>query len=255
MNKMLAGMNQHPKRLIAWRREVDSALRELWNVSPVLFLIENAFFYLQYLSPANWLFYTREEWQRFHAELEDEKQKELTKKRARRIDAYLLTSTATEALLLIIVALQVAWGWLVVMPACLRIVEIVQTGININIFDRLRMSTKSHRVADLARMVILSIWNFVELAFCFAIMYAALPGAIKPSGIGNACYFSVITQLTIGYGDVLPQCGYKAIPVAQGILGFIFGLIVLSRLVAFLPEFNPVFRTGASPDGTTMKGG
>ncbi|HTO61277.1 MAG TPA: ion channel, partial [Bradyrhizobium sp.] len=49
-------------------------------------------------------------------------------------------------------------------------------------------------------------------------------------------YFSVVTQLTIGYGDLTPTSYLRAIIAAQGVLGFLVGIFAVSRVIAFLPK-------------------
>jgi hypothetical protein len=57
-------------------------------------------------------------------------------------------------------------------------------------------------------------------------------------GIADCLYFSAITQLTIGYGDIAPLHGLRAIAVVQGVLGFFFTVILVARLISELPQIS-----------------
>ena len=60
-------------------------------------------------------------------------------------------------------------------------------------------------------------------------------------GAGRAAtgfYFSVVTQLTIGYGDVYPISVLRVVAVLQGLIGVVFVVLVLARLIASLPRID-----------------
>ena len=96
-------------------------------------------------------------------------------------------------------------GWLFGVLAVLRIVEIM--GRTIDVTD----------VIDPARTLVLGGINYVELSFCFGVIYAlnyqSLQMASRPI---TAFYFSIITQLTIGYGDVSPKGWMRLVAATQG---------------------------------------
>jgi len=54
----------------------------------------------------------------------------------------------------------------------------------------------------------------------------------------TAFYFSIITQLTIGYGDVYATGWLRIIAAAQGLIGALFVIVVLGRAVLSPPK-NP----------------
>ena len=62
--------------------------------------------------------------------------------------------------------------------------------------------------------------------------YHSLHGADRPI---TAFYFSVITQLTIGYGDVYPMGWMRVLAAAQGLIGAFFAIGVFARAITALP--------------------
>jgi hypothetical protein len=129
---------------------------------------------------------------------------------------------------------------LAILPS-LRIVEIIQVTVNATLFDALS-GRPDELAASRARMLVLSGINFLELVICFGIIYAMnityLHGAGNPL---TAFYFSTITQLTIGYGDVYPM-GWLRIAVAvQGIMNTLFVVLVFGRLMASFPQIRGLF--------------
>lgn len=92
------------------------------------------------------------------------------------------------------------------------------------------------RVASFTRSIALALVNFVELCTCFGVIYAKdyerLSGAGQPL---SAFYFSVITQLTIGYGDIHPTGYARVIAAIQGTVALVFIVLVFARIVQSLP--------------------
>lgn len=75
--------------------------------------------------------------------------------------------------------------------------------------------------------------NYVELMIWFGVVYAlnyhSLHGADEPA---SAFYFSIVTQLTIGYGDVSPMGWLRIIAALQGLIGALFVIVVLARAIS-----------------------
>ena len=115
------------------------------------------------------------------------------------------------------------WSFVQVALAGYRVFYILQSTINITIFDPLRTLGKPTYFLALVRTLVMSSINFIELAICFGAIYAhRLEDLDKAHSWKSAFYFSFITQLTIGYGDVSPLGSTRAIAVAQGMIGFFF---------------------------------
>ena len=55
-----------------------------------------------------------------------------------------------------------------------------------------------------------------------------------PIGALTGFYFSFITQLTIGFGDVYPTSWLRVVAVAQGLTAALFVLLVFGTIVASL---------------------
>ncbi|MET0793230.1 MAG: potassium channel family protein [Polyangiaceae bacterium] len=216
--------------------------KDLKSFSPVTFAFERLFFALQYTSPANLLFGTRLNLQ--HGLTEDEIVRN-ARRRGRQIEAYVFTWALVEAVCVGVTSArhgecQALETIAIVIVAC-RVLEIFQAGVNLNLFDQLRSNPGSHRVASTTRLIVLSAWNFAELIVCFGVVYGSSFATLSDQSGGlTPYYFSLITQFTIGYGDICPKGGTRAIAMAQASLGFLFALFALSRLVAFLPRARPV---------------
>ena len=122
--------------------------------------------------------------------------------------------------------------------AALRIIEVVQVTVNAAVFDSFTRK-QDNRILSAARMLVLGFVNFVELCVCFGIVYAAnfkhLVGAGQPV---TAFYFSIVTQLTIGYGDVFPTGGLRICAAVQGLISLIFVVLVFARFVTTLPRID-----------------
>jgi len=224
-------------------------MHDLWKYSPLLYCLERLFAWLEYLSPANLLFGTRVQAQR---RTHDEKaMKESMLARGRRVEAYVVLCALGELLLAVVTPF--AQSWLLALCVALplfRVFEITQTAINLNFFERLRIHpSDSHFVASHVRTVVLTLWNFFEIMFCFGIVYSArldlLHGA---ENHWDAYYFSVMTQLTIGYGDVHPLRWARLAAAIQAMVGFFFALVVLTRLATFLPRSASILRHSSEDD-------
>jgi hypothetical protein len=116
-------------------------------------------------------------------------------------------------------------GWVIYVLACPRIVEII--GRTVDVTD----------VSSVPRTLALAVINYIELALCFGMIYAlnyhCLSGAGAEQPI-TGFYFSIITQLTIGYGDVHPLW-LRLVVALQGLLTAVFVIFVLARAAAALP--------------------
>ena len=91
------------------------------------------------------------------------------------------------------------------------------------------------------RFLVLGFVNFLELIVCFSAIYAfdltKLKGAMDPWA---ALYFSVVTQLTIGYGDLKPLAELRAVAAIQGLSGLSFLALVFTRAITALKAIHEI---------------
>jgi len=119
-------------------------------------------------------------------------------------------------------------GWVIGALAVIRIVEILGRTVDVTY------------VIDPRRTLVLAGINYVELALCFGVIYAlnyqCLHEASRPIARPiTAFYFSIITQLTIGYGDVYPRGLLRVVVAAQGLIAALFLILVFARAIGALP--------------------
>jgi hypothetical protein len=218
---------------------------ELVEFSPLMHGLTRLFEGLRRCSPSFWLLQSRPAIQDQFASGDP---KALTRARSRRVEAYIVGWLLLE---LGLVTIAIAWPpqtprWWPTVLATWRLVDIFQASMNLTVFDRLRMKATNHYVASVARIAILSLWNYIEAIACFGIIYADHARLLTRTVAGTVSddfdpfYFSAITQLTIGYGDMAPTGGLRAVAVTQGLLGFVLGVFAISRVIAFLPRTRTI---------------
>ena len=124
----------------------------------------------------------------------------------------------------------------------LRIVHIMQAVVNLSVFDQLRLR-EPIVISSAVRTVVLSFLNYLELVACFAILYLSLPGQLV--GLehwSDALYFSVVTQLTVGFGDIRPVHWARLVTTVQAIIAVVFTVLIFGRIIAVLPRLTSVMR-------------
>jgi hypothetical protein len=264
-------MNEHP---------APNASGPLKELGPISHSVERAFFYMHEYSLAQlWLKESRyassEKYHRgIHKPIEKQVALKNVRSRSQRVERYMLFWLVLELILCAvgIVAGKVKPAWwpdygilewasivgFILIPAY-RVLEIVQSVVNINLLDPVRREGgMPNYVASVPRMVILGIWNWLEVAICFAIFYGSswatfVYGNTASQTTGHGLYFSVITQLTIGYGDVSPTHATQLAAATQGLIGFLLGIIMLSRIIAFLPGLIGVAQTTSTKSANLLR--
>jgi hypothetical protein len=204
--------------------------------SPITWAFERVFRGLQLLPPQVIVSLCCGERSDLPVELESDEQ---TAARAKKVEYFIIASCVFDSLGFAAtfstnsILLLVARIW-----AILRIIDILQQAINITLFEGLRKRT-FNKVVSGPRLVLLSFVNFNELLLCFATIYASfisdLKGAETP---WDALYFSVITQLTIGYGDITPVGALRIVAVCQALGGLTFLALVFARTINVLPPLS-----------------
>jgi len=169
---------------------------------------------------------------------------------AKVVEVSILCWLIVEASILIVGPYGAAHGfWLAAgVVAAVRAADILQVSINMYVFDPVR-SRPSRVVKSIVRTLLLNFVNYLELMACFAVLYLAMPAGLHNAhGKGDVLYFSAISQLTVGYGDISPVGGARVVAVVQGVIGLIFIVLVLGRIVALLPEVAEV----SNPDANSQ---
>lgn len=170
--------------------------------------------------------------------------RDFTRRRAFAIEMYLIGWLVVE-LGLVVLSLFGPWkGWVQSLVAAIvgcRIVEIVQVTVNATLFDALS-GRPDDRVASRVRMIVLAGINFLELCLCFGVIYANAFTYLRGAGQAvTGYYLSIITQLTIGYGDVFPTCWLRVVAAVHGLASILFVILVFGRFIAALPQVRGIF--------------
>lgn len=208
---------------------------QLKEYSPITYGLERIFYLLQYLSVANLFFGTRVKANKQFSN--NDNKKSITKKRGTNIEYYILTWVFI--ILPICIWLSNSENRILKLSStCLaiyRLLEILIVSINMNLFDVIRVGSKKHYVSGILRTIILSMINYFEIFMLYSVIYNSnISLLIGANGYHDTVYFSFITQLTIGYGDILPKGIIKLVSMTQGVFGFLFGILVLSRFISII---------------------
>lgn len=103
-----------------------------------------------------------------------------------------------------------------------------------------------NRVARHDHITATTLWGtiaaYLAVGLAFSLFYAAANGfdttsfpAVEGISLGEFNYFSFVTMTTLGYGDVTPATNVpRALAVLQTILGQIFLVVVVARVVSLL---------------------
>ncbi len=166
-----------------------------------------------------------------------------TVRRSRRVELYIIAWFAVEAALLASVASGILLpAVLVRVVLAVRVMDIFQSSVNMSVFDQLR-TDKQVVISSAVRTLVLGFLNYIELLVCFGLIYTTLDSSLVGStGWMDDIYFSVVTQLTIGYGDIRPIGWARFVSVAQGLISVAFTILILGRIVAVLPKIDSVMK-------------
>ena len=185
--------------------------------------------------------------------LTPEQRRQATIRRARNVDIYILSCVAFEFLGVLLVstpAAHIPWlQYTLEIVLLLRLIDIFQVNINLSLFDVLRTGKQYNYMASIVRSIINVIINYFEIIICYGVFYFYhLPRLEKASNWVDAFYFSAITQVTVGFGEMMPHGHLRWLTVTQFLLGYFFTALIIGRFISLLPQSRTVAGDGQSDD-------
>lgn len=211
----------------------------------IAYCFERFFRFLQFLPP--WVILSnRPDIQKKFTDVDDLQKK--TKRRALFIDLYMLFFIIIEIVFTILVSkhsLSHNWlGYVILIFAIIRIVDILQVNINMVLFDHLRLRKNEHYMASAVRTIINNLINYFELILCFGLIYTFNSSMMKDSTQWlDAFYLSISSQINISLADITPIYWNRLLVAIQGFIGFFFGLLIFARVISILPHIKSVLET------------
>ncbi len=215
--------------------------QQLREYSIITWLFERLFWMLHLLSPSRLVRHSRLAHVTSQAFIDDPHGS--TIRRSRRVESYLILWFVVELLLVAAAATELSWPlWIPRALVIVRILDIFQAAVNMSVFDQLR-THEQLVISSAVRTLVLSFVNYIELGVCFGLLYGTLSGSLVGStGILDDLYFSAVTQLTIGYGDIRPLGWARFVSVVQGAISVAFTILMLGRIVGLLPRIVTVMK-------------
>jgi len=138
--------------------------------------------------------------------------------------------------------------WIVVLLAAYRVVDIVAYHFAVLLVDS---QVGTYRLMSVRRSFVFSIVNFYEIIAAYALVYLTAGKIIEPatgaplSSGTSALYYSVVTIVTLGYGEFCPaDDASRAIVMVQLLTG-----------VLFLAGIAPMIAANIAPSLTGRSGG
>jgi hypothetical protein len=122
----------------------------------------------------------------------------------------------------------------------LRIVNILAYSLRVALVDSpLPRRSYKLRIVSARRSLVFGMTNFLELVWCFGCIYAVLPHGValvtgKSLDWVSYLYFSCMTQLTVGYGDIVPVGWMRVMASIQALNGLLLITVIIARFVAML---------------------
>lgn len=176
-------------------------------------------------------------------------------RRAKWVDTFVFTCLLTECGILLLEATcqSTLLRWVAMILICWRIIDLIAADIKMCIFDAFDQATtrgqhpKEFVPTTPTRVILLGIFNYVELLIGFACIYcfgnkliaqtsANISWASGATGvIEQALHLSVVTQLTIGFGDLAPTGWLRPIVWLQGGSGLALIALFITRYLSMLP--------------------
>jgi hypothetical protein len=147
------------------------------------------------------------------------------RQRAVKIDALVAGKILISILLLNVASPGHPLAWLAYFVSVAFIVNVKASVFHYSVFPEASgMVTSKHdiQVLFLPRIVIIALLNYIEIVLCFATIYRLHSGftigGISDSKLPDAftaVYFSTVTAMTVGYGDIYPTGISRAYVIAE----------------------------------------
>ncbi len=180
------------------------------------------------------------------------------RRQARRVDMFVLIWWILPFVFWFVTAKHFFPYWLQVSVLALLGLRIV----NITFYNLrsalLEDPTPSGQYRSFKRSLALGLVNYAELILCFTAVYAWQPHMLIHHGAFSTdwfspLYFSAITQLTIGYGDITPSGWVRPISCVQGICGLLLLVVTVGLMVSTLRPTQMGARNGNQPKNDLTK--
>lgn len=170
-----------------------------------------------------------------------EQRKAETIRRSRLIDIYILCCLLTEILCLIISQTHLGESFFlkafIRLLVILRLIDIIQVNINLSLFDFIRTGKPSNYMASVVRTIINVVINYFEMILCFGILYHYQADQLSNiTTWSDPFYFSIISQMTLGFGEIMPTGSLKLLTSLQFVLGYFFTALIIARFISLLPQ-------------------
>lgn len=169
---------------------------------------------------------------------------------ARRADTFVAICLAIGASGYVSVQSQYSnwWLWLprlAVAYACWRIVDIAAAAIRMTLFDPMyAQKRQAPGVASHVRIIVLGLCNYLELFILFGAIYSYWHSSMRFPEKGwdsfSGLYFSCMTQLTVGYGDIYPSGALRMVACLQSLAGLMLLSVIVLRFLALLRPVRSV---------------
>ena len=120
--------------------------------------------------------------------------------------------------------------------ASLRIVWFLLLAVEWGILNPIIRPINEGRMYRAARAFFLAIFGYIESIFWYASLYLTIPSCLEPSVASNlnAVHLSWTTQLSVGYGNLVPNCLCSLVAATQAIVGLVLLVVVLSTAMGNL---------------------
>ena len=169
-----------------------------------------------------------------------------TKGSYRFVDGWVLGNLLLSVVLLLICSAPNLRWWeaIAIGYGGIRVFEVCIYQINVLLFDeyRARKAGKSYALRGFRRLVILSLHNYVEIIFWFALFYRNLGCAFETGQVSLDSFlvslnFSFVTMTNFGHTVISPRGTLGVLLLfIQSVIGLFMALLILARFISLIPS-------------------